>query len=79
MKTFFVSWRYRGQFYRIDIDSENRAIAVCVALAELGDRRSEIALTEVDFEIDPEVRDRIRKRISERIAQADWANAEVFA
>ena len=81
MQTYFVSWRFHSRFHQIDVDDENRALALCVALAELNegsriaDERSEIAITGVDFEIDPEVQKRIKETIMARLVTADDGRA----
>ena len=71
--TFMVSWRRYGVPYHIDIDNQNRALAMCVALAELRDaKRTDVAITEVEYEVDEELKARIQATIQRRIDNA-WA------
>lgn len=71
---YVVSWRRFGVYYQVDLDNENRALALSVALAELGDRgRTDIAVTAVQYEIDAEQQARIWERIQSRISSS-WAD-----
>ena len=85
VKTYIVAWRFHSRQYSIDIDDENRAMALCVALNELNenahpaDRRSEVALTGVEFEIDAELQARIWGNIQRRINSDGAEKLAVFA
>lgn len=68
MVTYMVVWTHNRQRFFVDIDDEQRALSLAVALAELG--RSDVAVERAEFEIDPATSARIRERIMERIRNA---------
>ena len=65
VRVWVVTWMHRGGHCLIDLDSENAALALAVALSETG--RTDVHVTVVDYDDDPERSARIWARIQERI------------
>lgn len=65
VRVWMVTWMHCGERCLIDLDSENAALALAVALSETG--RTDVHVTVVDYDDDPERAARIWARIQERI------------
>lgn len=77
MNTYIVGWMWQGQRRSLDVDIENRAIAISVSLAELG--RGDVSITEVPFAVDEEMKARMLETIRLRCRNG-WADElAVFA
>jgi hypothetical protein len=75
-----VTWRHYGQPCVLDFASADRAAAVGVALAELGNGRTDVFVEEMEIEETDEMRE-IKARVWERLERAIRSDVipEVFA
>ena len=70
MNAYMVTWRYGGVTRMIDFNTEGGALGAAVAMAEVGNGRTEIHVSAVPYEEteeDKERKARIWERIKERI------------
>lgn len=66
MNTYMVTWRHYGTPCLIDFDTEGQALAAAVAMAELGNGRTDIHVSALPYEETDEDRER-KERIWDRI------------
>lgn len=81
LQTYIVTWKHYGVPCLIDFDREGQALAAAVALAEVGDGRTEIRVTAEEYEETDEDRERkarIWARIESKI-KSEWALPAVVA
>lgn len=67
METYVISWRYNGYPYLLDVNPENLAAVICVALVELG--RQKVGLSVEPYQEDEELKNRIWARVQQRLEE----------